>query len=1333
MTKKLSLREFRKIRKELDYALNQLDEIKYYELQNKIFSYDISKIPYKEWEGFTTCFHDYYTKDYSYINLVKKYPLVFKYLGENDKIGAVFRKFTISENINIENEFIRAIKNYIKDYNLLHIKFRSGVNVGGLPGWIKSLNFNYVSALKDVNDLMESNNKTFIYDNHNQFRFIEGLGIDNLKRLQQETNIFSLDGDEINFHNYSSLFYIIWNHILFHGISSDIEKFMKGTLSYHDFKKEISNVLEELRHKGKLEYGNYDKITGIFREEYQEIFMDKDAPEELKDDFYGGLIDLEYLNQHEEYIPFLINKRLSELSLLDIDLIINDGVHQNFVKEYQKRYGKEKLLKLLSRFGPTINGTIIMCTDEEFNDEEKLEYIIMEGVKDNIIEFNINHEYLKENTLFYKNYPELFVNFKGIDGIDPNLANMLEEDFYNRSLEFYYIRLFPQLVNALKDKNLEIPFGGDMLESRLNYHFENGRIDLELKDMYGNEKFLELCAKYGRYMENIMCYLKDEIEIHNRFYRGKKDKKYKAFEEVQEIINSIISRLCISGEMGYSDLDAPEFLKKEHPELFLSDDAPHELKKCFYYEEGLNKDKINFKILSQNKDWLPYLKNKSISQAFIVVSEESDSTRKYFELFGEYKGLILGIKKPETVTQMIKDEKVDLMKEWYDKTGCKFIPDYIIMKNINISEADKFLSNTTNWNKLMKLEEFTKYIEVKDSLLKLAYSFGVFDGDTRGFNKLYELLTKIPKTTTKEETEMLLSFDNNLLNRINYKKFKYNSFDIDEIVNYINGFSEINSIEKKDYINFFKAIKKDKLDVDFSKNIILQIYNQNEDGTLSLKINQQKYPNVIKFIRNYIGREYNNEKTLMPLKIHQLFGGFKMEYNPEFREFLLDNLDEILANSDYQTYISSIQKNFTNIKIANSNRKLTLDLAIAYVKESEYEDVEIGNDKVAEISAIAGYSEEDFEALQRIYNYGKLRVFSSIPRIENKTDKYNYEMLRLDDPLALAIGTLTNCCQEIGNVAESCMEHSMVDKNGRVFVVRDIEGNIVSQSWVWRNKDVLCFDNIEIPRKAFDRADDRNKFTEEVYEIYKKAADELIKKDEEVYKKLYEENKITKEQYEGLRLSKVTVGIGYNDIREAIKKNLEKDHDVVRPIKFVSPIYQNRKLYTSDSETQYVLKSNNKYETYNGQTIQAYSDLYELYDDTNFTKKELIMLGKLEMLQDGYSEILNIDAEENLVSNIAELYDIEGNKTKVIINPNFAIIYEENSDIINIVDLFYNIKVEDMNVEDVVVMQIRLALDQIKGNKKIDISNLEEGKKEIYNKAINLEEEIDKEMGLIRK
>ena len=95
-----------------------------------------------------------------------------------------------------------------------------------------------------------------------------------------------------------------------------------------------------------------------------------------------------------------------------------------------------------------------------------------------------------------------------------------------------------------------------------------------------------------------------------------------------------------------------------------------------------------------------------------------------------------------------------------------------------------------------------------------------------------------------------------------------------------------------------------------------------------------------------------------------------------------------------------------------------------------------------------------------------------------------------------------------------------------------------------------------------------------------------------------------------------------------------------------------------------------------------------------------------------------------------ERTELNKDKTKIIMNPNFAIIYQENDDIINIVDLFYNLKAGDMNIDDVVIMKLRLAIEQIKGNKEIDVSNLEENQKSVYNKAINLDKEMDIEKGI---
>jgi hypothetical protein len=85
-------------------------------------------------------------------------------------------------------------------------------------------------------------------------------------------------------------------------------------------------------------------------------------------------------------------------------------------------------------------------------------------------------------------------------------------------------------------------------------------------------------------------------------------------------------------------------------------------------------------------------------------------------------------------------------------------------------------------------------------------------------------------------------------------------------------------------------------------------------------------------------------------------------------------------------------------------------------------------------------------------------------------------------------------------------------------------------------------------------------------------------------------------------------------------------------------------------------------------------------------------------------------------------------------NPNFAIIYDVNGDRLRIGDLLFNTKIvneqQQMDIESQVVMQMRLALEQIASNKEIDVSALNEKQKEMYEKITRLTDEIDIERGV---
>ena len=69
-------------------------------------------------------------------------------------------------------------------------------------------------------------------------------------------------------------------------------------------------------------------------------------------------------------------------------------------------------------------------------------------------------------------------------------------------------------------------------------------------------------------------------------------------------------------------------------------------------------------------------------------------------------------------------------------------------------------------------------------------------------------------------------------------------------------------------------------------------------------------------------------------------------------------------------------------------------------------------------------------------------------------------MLDLDDPLGLVVGYITRCCFLLDGASSNALYHSAQSKDGRIFVVRK-NGELIAQSWVWRNGNLVCFDNVE--------------------------------------------------------------------------------------------------------------------------------------------------------------------------------------------------------------------------------------------------------------------------------
>ena len=93
------------------------------------------------------------------------------------------------------------------------------------------------------------------------------------------------------------------------------------------------------------------------------------------------------------------------------------------------------------------------------------------------------------------------------------------------------------------------------------------------------------------------------------------------------------------------------------------------------------------------------------------------------------------------------------------------------------------------------------------------------------------------------------------------------------------------------------------------------------------------------------------------------------------------------------------------------------------------------------------------------------RVTSSIPRVKGEINDYTYEVLRYDDIEAISVGNKTNCCFTIKGRAATCLKHALASSNGRVLVVKK-NGELVAHSWLWRNGNLLCIDNIEVNKNV---------------------------------------------------------------------------------------------------------------------------------------------------------------------------------------------------------------------------------------------------------------------------
>ena len=283
-------------------------------------------------------------------------------------------------------------------------------------------------------------------------------------------------------------------------------------------------------------------------------------------------------------------------------------------------------------------------------------------------------------------------------------------------------------------------------------------------------------------------------------------------------------------------------------------------------------------------------------------------------------------------------------------------------------------------------------------------------------------------------------------------------------------------------------------------------------------------------------------------KAEMMFSGLDFDLSPEFIKFFFDNKLEIMTNPEIYGKFAFMAQGFLEVIEKNKDKaasfkkgELTAAELLKALDSNGYTGKKEGFYYWEILAKSQGLSQEEFEDGKKIIEKMREREYQTIPPSNKSSKRFRGRLLRGDDEMHLQVGYDTGCCQVVNHAGAPSAYHSATEHTGGVFVVEGIDDygrstGVVAQSWIWRNGNRVCFDNVEI------NSDNRKKLEKEggfaqIYSIYQRAAEQMVKIDTAALKKKLDAGEITQEQYDKLVISDVTIG----DQFEKLIKNLPEE------------------------------------------------------------------------------------------------------------------------------------------------------------------------------------------------
>ncbi|GEM_PF-7124470 len=762
------------------------------------------------------------------------------------------------------------------------------------------------------------------------------------------------------------------------------------------------------------------------------------------------------------------------------------------------------------------------------------------------------------------------------------------------------------------------------------------------------------------YNEEFMNYILDMFIDKINTFNPRQLLSFLKYIENIEVYKEFVNKHCVKLNIAFDNID--EYDLKEY--LRETDSAKQEILISKFFENIIKKQelkkiiskispKIIIELYSKNKevfnpltlnDWVKLCSKtrtfndsfKNILDTFEIGNIEELFDTKFYTSYW-HKGDVSALRYIET---KYRDNIINRgVLEEIDATTSIFSKKYLN----NLSELKEMMQNNT----ISKNDKSYKQ-HLSNFILFLKNQNIINNIENNNFKEIEKLFYRIVMGKSITILYQLSSIEEiTIFNRLGQIDFKVEDFTVEQLENYnVKQHKQLcKKFEKSDW--YFRSYKQLIL------KLMLMVGFNNARALLEI---DDTLPVLEHLVGNVDVKSVKLDEQCNPILNTKLM-------NLLFSDKDYSKMKEMLSNKDNDLY-----KYFPRIfseweMIVMNDKDKSLKIIIDFLKSDEI-SLPPKYYRLEGLFKFIGCSNSNVNETLLLHDQMLTRESSTIPRIKGTKNEYSYEILRLDDMEALAIGNKTDCCFTVLGNGYSCLKHSLTSNNGRILVVKK-DNEILAHSWIWRNGDLLSLDNIEISKKIN---------SVDFFDIYLQIADELIK---------------ISYQSEGIESCIKNITIGFTNFDKEIKGieqypcliaktcNLE-DED------FGSRLGSNRKFvdvlpqpieevgYSDSKNVQYLIRGNGIFNL--GQGYLTYQD----------ERKDIMYYSEDESYEEDYIKVMNrkvnalryVKAEKDNTLESYKVIDVEDLK-EVYCNDDWYVISYTNGDI----EIFNNSSDERANNE----------------------------------------------------